>query len=80
MFLTLKAEDLLNPATKELFNWIQVFAVIVTWARFFTFFLVIQSVSILIMTLLQMIVKAMTFLALTMSYIYLMIPVFQILF
>ena len=80
MFLTLSAEGITDSSTKELYNWIQVFAVLVSWARFLSFFMVIQSISILIMTLLKMIIKAMTFIALTASYIFLMIPVFQILF
>lgn len=53
---------------------------LISWGRFISFFLVIQSISILIMTLLKMIVKSMTFLALTISYIIVMIPIFQILF
>jgi len=52
MFSSLKADNIMDPSTKELFNWIQVFAVIVSWGRFFSFFLVIESISLLIMTLL----------------------------
>ena len=61
-------------------NWIQVFAVIITWGRFLSFFLVLKSISILIMTLIEMMIKALTFIALSISYIILMIPIFQILF
>jgi len=80
MFANLSAEGVLDTTTKELFNWIQVFAVCVSWGRFISFFLVIQSISILIMTALKMIIKAMTFICLTISYIIVMIPIFQILF
>lgn len=80
MFKTLTADDILNPATKEVFNWIQVFAVIVSWGRFLSFFLVIQSISILIITALKMLLSMFTFIALTISYIIVMVPIFQILF
>lgn len=80
MFATLSADGILDPLTKEAYNWIQVFAVLVSWGRFISFFLVIQSISILIMTAIQMVIKAMTFIALTISYIIVMIPFFQILF
>ena len=65
---------------KEIFNWMQVTALLVTWCRFFSFFLVIKSVSILILTLIQMVIKSMSFVMMTMAYIILMIPIFQILF
>ena len=61
---------------KEIFNWMQVIAVLVTWCRFFSFFLVIRQVSILILTLIQMVVKSMSFVMMTMAYIILMIPIF----
>lgn len=80
MFTSLTAEGIIDPVTKELYNWIQVFAVVISWGRFISFFLVIQSISILIMTAMKMIVKAMTFVGLTISYITVMIPIFQILF
>ena len=53
---------------------------IITWSRFLTFFLVVKSISILMLTLVQMVIKALTFIAMTVSYIIVMIPVFQILF
>ena len=81
MFSTnLQASDMKNKTMKEIFNWMQVTALLVTWCRFFSFFLVIQSVSILILTLIQMVIKSMSFVMMTMAYIILMIPVFQILF
>jgi len=51
MFIPLTANDLMNETTKELYNWIQVLAILVSWARFLSLFLVIQSISILIITL-----------------------------
>ena len=80
MFKTLSADDILNQSTKEIFNWIQVFAVLVSWGRFLSFFLVIQKISILIITTLKMVISMMTFIALTASYITVMVPIFQILF
>mmetsp|Transcript_34490 Transcript_34490/g.45367 ORF Transcript_34490/g.45367 Transcript_34490/m.45367 type:complete len:91 (-) Transcript_34490:384-656(-) len=41
MFATLSADGILDQFTKELYNWIQVFAVCVSWGRFISFFLVI---------------------------------------
>ena len=80
MFRSLKADDIYDEGKKEIFNWIQVFAVCVSWFRFFSFFLVLQSISILLMTLIQMLVKALTFVSLTVSYIIVMVPIFQIRF
>ena len=76
MASTMSAEDLMNPQTKEIQNYINVVAVLITWFRFFSYLLVIESTSILILTLIQMMVKAMTFIGLTVAYIILMIPVF----
>lgn len=41
MFATLSAEGIIDPVTKGLYDWIQVVAVIVSWGRFISFFLVI---------------------------------------
>ena len=38
---SLLAPDLTNKETKEIFNWIQVVSICVSWARFLSFFLVI---------------------------------------
>lgn len=80
LFTILTPKDLLNPATKDIFNVIQVMAVCVSWGRFLSFFLVIESISKLILTLLKMIVEAMAFIAMLICYIFLMIPIFQIMF
>ena len=80
MFTLLTPEQLMNQSIKEIFNYIQVVSICVTWARFLSFFLVIESISKLILTLLKMIVEALTFILVTTSYLYLMIPIFQLLF
>ena len=80
MISQLTPEGILDKKTKEIFNWIQVFSVLVSWGRFLSFFLVIYSISILILTALKMILSMMTFIALTIGYIIVMVPIFQILF
>lgn len=79
LFTVLKP-DLSNRETKEIFNWIQVVSILVTWARFLSFFLVIDSISKLMLTIVKMIVNAMTFMFVTACYIFVMMPVFQLLF
>jgi hypothetical protein len=54
--------------------------VLVSWCRFISFFLVISSMSRLLMTLSKMITACITFLFITICYILMMIPVFGILF
>ena len=41
LFFSLNADDLMDQSKKEIFNWIQVFAVCVSWMRFLSFFLVL---------------------------------------
>lgn len=51
MFLSLNADEVMEERKKMIYNVVQVIAVLVSWSRFLSFFLVIQSISILIMTL-----------------------------
>ena len=79
MFLTISADEIMDRNKKDIYNWIQVIAVFVSWIRFLSFFLVMKSISLLIMTLAKMIIQAMPFFIMVIAYIQLMIPVFQIL-
>jgi hypothetical protein len=54
--------------------------VVVSWLRFVSFFLVISSMSKLLMTLLKMITACITFLFIVLFYIMLMVPIFYVLF
>lgn len=80
LFSNVTAEDLNNETTKRYYDIAQIFMVLVSWSRFMSFFLVIQSISILLMTLIKMITDAMTFLFITMCYLIMMTPIFTLLF
>ena len=54
--------------------------VLVSWTRFLSFFLVISSMSKLLMTLSKMITACITFLFITLCYLQMMVPVFNTLF
>lgn len=65
---------------KSLLDWAQIIAITISWARFISFFLVIQSVSKLLMTLAAMISSMGTFMLTLAFYLVLVSPLFMILY
>lgn len=80
MFNSLTAADFINDEHRYLIIYMNLAMVLISWCRFISFFLVISSMSRLLMTLSKMITACITFLFITICYILMMIPVFGILF
>jgi len=55
-------EQILNSSQKRTLDYYVILVVIFSWIRFFSYFLVVKSISRLMMTLIQMILAAMSFL------------------
>jgi len=73
-------EDIFNKGKKERIDIFMIFVMVVTWLRFFSYFLLIHQVSKLIMTLIKMIQDTMSFLFIALCYLLLASTVFATLF
>ena len=75
-----KPESILDPAQKQTLDYYVITVVIVSWLRFFAYFLVIRSISKFLNTLIKMIYDAVSFVLIMTSYLLLMGTVFTTLF
>ena len=73
---SLKPENILDVTQKENIDFYVAIVVVVAWLRFFAYFLVIKSVSKLLMTLLKMMNDTISFLFIIICYLLLMSTVF----
>jgi hypothetical protein len=80
IFNMLTAKDFTDPQTRQLIIIMNLLMVVVSWTRFISFFLVISSISKLLMTLSKMITNAATFLFITFCYLIMMVPIFGTLY
>ena len=83
---SIKPEDIRDPvtgemsSTKETLDYYVIAVVIVSWLRFFGYFLVIRRISKLIMTLVQMLYDTLSFIFLVACYMIIATTVFTTLF
>ena len=75
-----KPESIIDPAKKETLDYYVIAVVIVSWLRFFGYFLVIRSISKLLSTLIKMLFDAISFVLIMTSYLLLMGTIFTTLF
>jgi hypothetical protein len=75
-----KAESILDEDKKTTLDYYVICVVIVSWLRFFGYFLVIRSISKLLSTLIKMVFDAVSFVLIMSSYLLLMGTVFTTLF
>lgn len=80
IFNLLKPKDFIAAEYRTMIITMNLAMVIVSWTRFISFFLVISSMSRLLMTLSKMVTAAVTFLFITFCYLIMMVPVFGTLF
>ena len=73
-------DQILNTSKKESLDYYVIAVVIVSWLRFFGYFLVIRAVSKLIMTLIRMISDTLAFIFILCCYMILAATVFTTLF
>lgn len=76
LVMQLTVDDITNVQTKRMINWAMIVSIFVSWARFISFFLVIQSVSKLIMTLASMVSSMGTFLLMIACYLVMISPLY----
>lgn len=75
-----KPETILDTSMKETLDYYVIAVVIVSWLRFFGYFLVIKTISKLLSTLIKMIIDALSFILIVSSYLLLMASIFTTLF
>lgn len=75
-----KPETILDTAKKQTLDYYVIAVVIVSWLRFFGYFLVIRAISKLLSTLIKMIFDAVSFILIVSSYLLLMATIFTTLF
>ena len=77
---SVKAEDILVQSKKYSLDYYVIAVVIVSWVRFFSYFLVIKKVSKLIMTLVRMLIDCLSFMFVFSCYLLLAATVFTTIF
>ena len=75
-----KAETIIEPVKKATLDYYVIAVVIVSWLRFFGYFLVVRSISKLLSTLIKMLFDAVSFVLIMTSYLLLMGTMFTTLF
>ena len=73
-------DDIHNDSKKKFYDYYMIGTLVVSWIRFFSYFLVIQHIAKITLTLFRMIFETMYFLLITVCYLMLMTTVFCILF
>jgi len=76
LVMMLSVENITDPETKRMLNWAMIASIFVSWARFISFFLVVQSVSKLIMTLASMVSSMGTFILMITCYLIMISPLY----
>ena len=70
----------LNPQYKDLIDYFMIIVLIISWLRFFVYFLVIRDISKLVLTLLAMIGDTVSFMFITSCFILIMASIFTTLY
>jgi len=73
-------EQITDRSQKQVLDYYVIAVVIVGWMRFFAYFLIIQFISKLLMTLIRMITDTLSFLFIAVCYMLLASTVFMMLF
>lgn len=73
-------EKLINPDTKRFYDYYMIIALIISWLRFFSYFLVLNIISKVTLTLFMMLKEALNFLIILGLYLVLMTTIFATLF
>ncbi len=70
----------LHPKTKDIVDYFMLLVLCVSWLRFFSYFLVVRSISKLLLTLIEMIGDTVSFLFLVSCFILIMSSIFATLY
>ena len=70
----------LHPKTKDIVDYFMLLVLCVSWLRFFSYFLVVRSISKLLLTLIEMIGDTVSFLFLVSCFILIMTSIFATLY
>jgi len=70
----------LDKFYKDLIDYGFIMIIFASWGRYLTFFLVIESISLLIQTLVKMMIDAKTFIIITLLYFLVSMSIFRALF
>ena len=73
-------ETYLKPKMKDLIDYFMILVLCVAWLRFFVYFLVVRSISKLLLTLLAMIGDTLSFMFIVCCFILIMASVFTTLY
>lgn len=73
-------ESILNDDSKRQLDYYVIVVLLVSWLRFFSLFLIIQSISKLLMTLIRMIFDTLSFMFICICFLLIMSSIFTILF
>lgn len=73
-------ESLLEPLTKDIVDYFMILVLVVSWLRFFTYFLVVRPISRLILTLVAMIGDTVGFIFIVSCFILIMASLFTTLY
>jgi hypothetical protein len=76
----LSPEEVLNPDQKQTVDYYVVVTIVLQWLRFFALFLLLKSVSKMIITLVDMFLMSFTFMIILFSYLILMASLFTTLY
>ena len=71
---------MLTPSRKQIIDYYVILVLVLSWLRFFAYFLIIQSISKLLMTLLRMVQDTVSFLFIGVCYLMIAASVFTIFF
>lgn len=77
---SLEASVYLDNTYKDMIDYGFLAILVASWMRFISFFLVVESVSILILTLIKMFADAKTFIIITLLYFLVAMSIFRALF
>jgi hypothetical protein len=70
----------LNPKMKDLIDYFMLLVLTVSWLRFFSYYLVVRSISKLLLTLIEMIGDTLSFLFIVSCFILIMSSIFATLY
>ena len=75
-----KASNLRDPSMKDIFDYFMIFVLTLQWVRFFMYFLVVRSISKLLLTLIEMVEDTISFIFIVSCFIIIMSSIFTTLY
>lgn len=75
-----KPEDFLDQQKKYFLDYYIIAVLVISWIRFFSYFLIIEAIAKLTITLFRMLYETLSFLFLMLCYLMIMTTIFSILF